>query len=509
MAVIKDDFQAISKNELLELFRLEKSMCKISVETSENKKFGSGFFVEIDNFPIKHALFTSNYVLNESDIKIGKTIHFQYLEKNMQIEIIENRKALTNKELNYTCIELFETDGITKDYFKIDPNLFKHNNKYLENNDIFILQFPDGNELSFSNGKILSLEGNIIKHRAPTSNGSAGSPIIRRSKENYIIGLHCGYVEKENKYQYNYGITFDSILDDIKQLFSNEINCIYISDKDGKEINLLHDYNENISKWPEEYQKLYLDAKNKNKKIFEENIDLYVNGIKVKFDYKYKIKESKEIQVKFKFNKKLTNAGYMFAFCSSLKEIDLSSFNTTSITNMSGMFTFCSSLRSINLSSFNTTNVTNMNHMFFNCSSLISIDLSSFNTINVSDMSNMFAGCSSLGAIDISSFNTANVNNMSNMFSYCSSLTSINLMSFNTINVKSMSGMFFNCPSLKTIDISSFDTTNVKDMSNMFSYCSCLESIKTSSFNTKNVNDISNMFTGCFSLKKDNIKFNK
>ena len=143
-----------------------------------------------------------------------------------KIKITENRRVFTDKELDYTCIELFESDGIIN-YFKIDPNLFKHNNKYLENNDIFILQFPYGNELSFSNGKILSLEGNIIKHRVSTSNGSADSPIIRRSKENYIIGLHCGYVEKENKYQYNYGITFDSILDDIKQLFSNEINCIY------------------------------------------------------------------------------------------------------------------------------------------------------------------------------------------------------------------------------------------------------------------------------------------
>ena len=60
------------------------------------------------------------------------------------------------------------------------------------------------------------------------------------------------------------------------------------------------------------------------------------------------------------------------------------------------MFSGCSSLKSIDLSSFNTTNVNNMNSMFFYCSSLQSIDLSSFNTTNVKSMSWMFEGCSSL-----------------------------------------------------------------------------------------------------------------
>ena len=37
---------------------------------------------------------------------------------------------------------------------------------------------------------------------------------------------------------------------------------------------------------------------------------------------------------------------------------------------MHSMFTDCSSLKSIDLSSFNTTNVNNMSYMFFGCSSL-------------------------------------------------------------------------------------------------------------------------------------------
>ena len=37
---------------------------------------------------------------------------------------------------------------------------------------------------------------------------------------------------------------------------------------------------------------------------------------------------------------------------------------------MSGMFSGCSSLKELNLSNFNTNNVTKMDGMFYNCSSL-------------------------------------------------------------------------------------------------------------------------------------------
>ena len=41
---------------------------------------------------------------------------------------------------------------------------------------------------------------------------------------------------------------------------------------------------------------------------------------------------------------------------------------------MSGMFRYCSSLKEINLSSFNTNKVTNMSDMFYECSSLKEIN---------------------------------------------------------------------------------------------------------------------------------------
>ena len=50
----------------------------------------------------------------------------------------------------------------------------------------------------------------------------------------------------------------------------------------------------------------------------------------------------------------------MFERCSSLKELNLSNFNTNNVTNMESMFYECSSLKELNLSNFNTNNVTDM-----------------------------------------------------------------------------------------------------------------------------------------------------
>ena len=73
----------------------------------------------------------------------------------------------------------------------------------------------------------------------------------------------------------------------------------------------------------------------------------------------------------------VTGMGYMFSGCSSLKELNLSNFNTNKVTNMDSMFYKCSSLKEINLSNFNTHNVTYMKAMFYECSDEIIIKIKS------------------------------------------------------------------------------------------------------------------------------------
>ena len=57
----------------------------------------------------------------------------------------------------------------------------------------------------------------------------------------------------------------------------------------------------------------------------------------------------------------------MFYGCSSLKELNISNFNTSNVTNMSYLFYKCSSLEDINVSSWNVQKVENMRFMFSRC----------------------------------------------------------------------------------------------------------------------------------------------
>ena len=61
---------------------------------------------------------------------------------------------------------------------------------------------------------------------------------------------------------------------------------------------------------------------------------------------------------------------------------------------MLSMFSGCSSLKELNLSNFNTKKVTNMCFMFYRYSSLKELNLSNFNVNNVTDILGMFSGCS-------------------------------------------------------------------------------------------------------------------
>ena len=92
--------------------------------------------------------------------------------------------------------------------------------KTLKKTEIFLLQFPNRKNISFSDGKIISFDvDNKIHHSASTDKDSSGSPIIKRCEDNYIIGLHFGwYTENENKFIYNLSIPFDIIINDIKNL---------------------------------------------------------------------------------------------------------------------------------------------------------------------------------------------------------------------------------------------------------------------------------------------------
>ena len=94
---------------------------------------------------------------------------------------------------------------------------------------------------------------------------------------------------------------------------------------------------------------------------------------------------------------------------------------------MSGMFSWCSSLKELNVSNFNTNNVIYMFDMFVGYSSLIELNLSNFNTNKVESMNSMFNNCRNLEKLDISNFITSsNFCKVDFIFFQCKSLLELN-----------------------------------------------------------------------------------
>ena len=127
---------------------------------------------------------------------------------------LKNRIKLTDKENDFTIIELKESDNI-KNYFELVPNIMNDDSeKNFENADIIIPQFPGGGELSIGFGSISKIYSGNIYHTVSTEYGSSGPPILL-SGNLKLIDLHKKreFISNENT-----GTFFKSILSSINLL---------------------------------------------------------------------------------------------------------------------------------------------------------------------------------------------------------------------------------------------------------------------------------------------------
>ena len=198
------------------------------------------------------------------------------------------------------------------------------------------------------------------------------------------------------------------------------------------------------------------------------------------------------------------DSSYLFYQFSNIKNINFqNNFYTSNVTNMSFMFNLCTSLNNVDVSTFDTSNVTNMNWMFAD-TNLYTLDVSNFHTENLEHMYGTFANLYSLTELDISNFDTSKVTTMENLFGNfngTSQLTTLELGDMQTSKVTNMNNMFHGLKNLKELNVSSFDTSNVTGMISMFIGCSNLVELNLCSFNTKNVNNMYNMFASTSELK--------
>ena len=111
----------------------------------------------------------------------------------------------------------------------------------------------------------------------------------------------------------------------------------------------------------EKYNKIqlqcFIECKNANSK--SDNINIHYYGL-------FEGSEATKIVI-LSCGNNIKNMSWMFADCSSLTILDLSSFNTNNVKDMRFMFKNCNSLTHLNLSNFKTQNVTNIGYIFYKC----------------------------------------------------------------------------------------------------------------------------------------------
>ena len=228
---------------------------------------------------------------------------------------------------------------------------------------------------------------------------------------------------------------------------------------------------------------------------------------------------------------KITNLTYTFAHCHNIEKLDLHNWDTSLVTNVSYAFQYCVNLRQLNITGWSITNITTAGYCFQYCMSLQYLDLSNWIiTSACTSIYYMFSGCYSLRYLDLPAWDLSGLTasnytisyvfnlcyslkritgisnwvlpsgNTPSIFASCYSLEEVDVSNWNTSQSKSMANMFQNCYSLKNLDVSNWTTTNVTTFASMFANCYNLSSLDVSGFNTSNATSMATMFSTCYSL---------
>lgn len=102
---------------------------------------------------------------------------------------------------------------------------------------------------------------------------------------------------------------------------------------------------------------------------------------------------------------RFTNMGGMFVGCSKIESIDMSGLDTGSVTNMAEMFVGCYSLEKIKGLAYLLQGSVTSIPVFRFCSSLKRLDLSEWNTSNVKSLNLLFYLCGNIECVDLTGDN--------------------------------------------------------------------------------------------------------
>ena len=151
----------ISFKSLRQLDKIsENNMCKIYGRMKNDNQYkniiASGFIFKQNISNIKYYnqyfLMTNNHVLDSNYINQENVIKINYKNEEKIIQLKDERIKYTNENLDYTIIEIFKNEfNFKEDCFEIDELIMF---KEYKDEDIYIVQYPDGKELCFAQGQI-------------------------------------------------------------------------------------------------------------------------------------------------------------------------------------------------------------------------------------------------------------------------------------------------------------------------------------------------------------------
>jgi len=217
--------EVLIKNNIMSMKNVYEA-CKGTIKIEmENNRIGSGCFLKFErNGKDFYCIITNQHVIKPCMVSNKEEIIIKYdneskdfiIKLDKKERIIEYFKDNEAFKIDAIIIEILEKDDINDSFFLI-PNLdYIDQNDLLINKEIQILQFPGGEDLSLSMGKILRISTKndfTFYHNADTKPGSSGSPIVLEG-EKTVIAIHVGgRVDKKE----NVGIFIGIIVEEMNE----------------------------------------------------------------------------------------------------------------------------------------------------------------------------------------------------------------------------------------------------------------------------------------------------
>ena len=227
---IKDEAK-FSQNEIIDIRNISNvatGTVKIESNNDQGQTLGSGVFLKIErnNKPF-NFLMTNHHIITKDMIEQGETITIFYDNEKSKLSLELNKKeriiqTYNDFQIDVTIVEIIPIDKIENKFFL---NVDLDDYRSLEEKDIpvQVIQYPNGENLSYSNGKMNRFQSidYMFYHDASTLEGSSGSPIVLKGKEK-VIGIHKGAKkDKNNVIEKNVGIFIGIVIEAIKEYKKN------------------------------------------------------------------------------------------------------------------------------------------------------------------------------------------------------------------------------------------------------------------------------------------------